>query len=201
MELRIEWSHPEKVSKPEGRWRSQVKMWESEYTKRYREFPEMLSEEFKEFVEENKRLIDDNKRSFCLITINFEPEQEIGERLLNKVEKALDKKWIHDFVMNWEFVNEDGNWSHPHIHIFCTKSGMAKSGIIREFHSTFKDYIKKECIDVQVYSKKDKLNGINYVKKNRIDDLWWREKFDLPSNISKNNKGKILKEGKDWDYE
>lgn len=172
-----------RTAKEEGFWRADIEMWKNARIERIRLRPETLGEDYLEYITQNQSYEFGKQYSYVLITLGF-PEnavKEWGIDILDKVVRnCLSKVWIKGYVYNWEFYHKDGTWSHPHVHIFCTRSGKKKSEIIRECYNTCKEFLHAEAVDVKLIQVKDFQKTYNYVNKNRIEDV--AERFKLKIN-------------------
>ena len=68
-------------------------------------------------LDEEKYWAYTNRKTHQLITINWDPNF-CDFSIMNRI---VSKKWMHEWYYVWEFVNEKGEFSHPHVHLLIKK--------------------------------------------------------------------------------
>lgn len=123
------------------------------------------------------------KKYISLVTISFRPFLRGFPRLIREfnsliLAKIVTKKWIIHWAYVWEFFSEDGEYSHPHVHMLIYHSPKGAYEISREFKRTLDrlnkndEFITLNCIDVKrKFTLKSAVNAYQYIQKNRIGDM------------------------------
>lgn len=176
----------DRTCKQEGFWRAEVKAWEHARFDEIKKRPETLGEDYVQYLDKIASYDSGNTKNYAIITLNF-PSDILNfykiEELQELVDKVTEKKWVKDFIYNWEFYHKDGSWSHPHVHMLVSKANKSKSEIIREVFNTCNRVIHDSAkIDCKLIPVKDFEKAKNYVKKNREFDVKYREKLYLKNN-------------------
>ena len=122
-------------------------------------------------LDEEKYWAYTNRKTHQLITINWDPnfcDFSIMNRIVSK--------WMHEWYYVWEFVNEKGEFSHPHVHLLIKKVKPV-SQVIREIAYTAG--VANNYVDVKEIVTRDLRNVRKYMQKNRPYDVEIREEYML----------------------
>lgn len=159
--------------------------------KEIRQNPSILGEDYVNRLDKLEAARLGEYKNYCHIVIGFPDDwskDEIMEFHIEKFDKLIEKKWVKEFYANYEFVSEDGTWSHPHLHLFCTRQGKCKSDLIKETYNTVKKYIHGvEAVHVSLVPAKDFKKQVKYNQKNRLADRWMRHLTGLHENYTDTN--------------
>lgn len=138
-------------------------------------------------------------KAFTHITLSFKKTlrgypakiREFNNLILNGI---VRKKWILHWAYVWEFVSDDGEYSHPHVHMLLYHPPKGMFEIVREFKRTLDkiqkndEFITKNAIDVKSKcSLKAAQNAYKYMYKNRVGDMIQR--CDLYIDVIYENQG------------
>lgn len=122
-------------------------------------------------------------KAFTHVTMSFKyflrgsprKVREFNNLILNKI---VTKKWIIHWAYAWEFVKEDGNYGHPHVHMLLYHAPKGMYEIRREFKRTLDkiqkndEYITAHCIDIKPKCTLNAAkNAYEYLHKSRIGDM------------------------------
>lgn len=172
-----------------------TKAWEKIFTQYIDRKPWVIGEEFEELknICDNWKEKIENKGLYALITLNFPDSWDYDNCVTieeSVMPKLISKKWMKDWVYNWEFTDKDGEWSHPHIHLFCAKGNKPKSTMITEIWNTLSTFsacsdLSKNSIHIKLFNGSNYMNGLEYIKKNRPADVEQRVEWGFGSNVMK----------------
>lgn len=150
-----------------GKRQAQTEIYKHAYLCLYRNGYD-VPPQMREITQLAAQVVNDNYISHVHITINFPPDFHS----FHEMERVVKKKWLIEWYYTWEAYNEEGEFSHPHVHLVCRKT-KPKSEIIREIYSTLHEYVRDPVnIDVKEYKRRD--YNPSYITKNRYEDLIWR---------------------------
>lgn len=154
----------------EGEYRALTRYFQDRYTILYRNglhlTPDMIA-----IDHAAKHATSQNRFSHTMIIVGFPTDF----RDFDVVHKIVRKKWLHEWVIRWEF-GEHGN--HPHLNILCRKN-KPFSQVVREFASTCK--VEPNFVDVKFIRQKDYKQTFHYlINKTKHQDNEQRKKFGLP---------------------
>lgn len=178
-------------AKQNGIYRAESRLWEALRMKEAKLRPETMGEDYVEYLDRVERLETNEKRTYVLIGFDLANTATKDDVLLFHTEcmpRVLNKKWIKDYVFNWEFVNKYDQYSHPHVHLLCTRAGKCKSDILKELWSTCKKYLSSQNnIDVKIITFGSYQKVRDYVCKNRPTDNNFRYSYGLRKNFSRDH--------------
>lgn len=105
-----------------------------------------------------------NKPFGYLITIN--PREGTDRDIfISKIDKWLDKSWVHECVVGIEYRDKD---SGLHAHIYVRYYNKRYSEVKRETISTFNKFIgNNKHVDIRRIKKEDETQTVNYVVKDK----------------------------------
>ena len=109
-------------------------------------------------LDEEKYWAYTNRKTHQLITINWDPNF-CDFSIMNRI---VSKKWMHEWYYVWEFVNEKGEFSHPHVHLLIKKVKPV-SQVIREIAYTAG--VANNYVDVKEIVTRDLRNVRKYMQK------------------------------------
>lgn len=191
-------NHNVETSEERGFQRSLDKLFETIYTNRIYNTPEIFNNE-KLTAAVNE--INASNASKCpsgfLITIN--PKYQNPEKLLELAGKLVSKQYVQHYTFSIEF---GGETEHNHLHLYFRSENKPLSQVKREFQTTTKGHIgnPRHC-DVKPIKLGTEQQVIDYISKTSDIDKTNRSKHQLADvyvggvfeeiEISKNKKLKI----------
>lgn len=128
-------------------------------------------------LDEDKYWAYKNRKTHQLITINWNPDF-CDFQIMTRI---VSKKWMHQWSYVWEFVNEKGEFSHPHVHLLIKKV-KPLSQVVREIAYTAG--VDNNYVDVKEIPTRDLHNVRKYMTKNRPYDVEIRAEYLLHNMYS-----------------
>jgi len=189
-----------KLAQEEGFQKGLTNFWAKHYEALFTNKPDLLGPKAVALVNNVNMLKSMNGREGVLITINA-PDTMLHKQYVKdfwaQAQKLFDKKYFGYSIMAMEFSDEDGEYTHPHIHMYADfVLNKCKSELIRETYNTMKEHVNnKQCVDVRFIPKFRRVATIEYCTKNREPDIKYRHKYGIPE-MSENDFQKIEKNNK-----
>lgn len=149
-----------------------------EYKLFYYSNQKLLPKKLQNVIKFNEEQKNKDKVHYFFVTLNFSPKCNMY-KLIPKFHDYLDLRFVEILSHRWEFTNEEGEYTHPHVHALVTKLNNRKGFITRTFN-TFKKFMSDaQKVDVRSIPIRDFQDVLGYIQKDRLPDLPYREKYDL----------------------